>query len=383
MRARHLSALALALIGATEPQGPYQPQDKDERGLWMVMEEEERKLQTSNFLIRDPALNTYVQNVFCKMVGERCKEVRIYITRTPYFNASMAPNGTMLVFSGLFLRTRDEAQMAAVLGHEYTHYTGRHSLRLWRDARAKTNAIGFLSVIPVVSWGALAALSAAQIGLAGSVYAFSRDMEREADTGSITLLANADYDPAAASKIWEEIRAEQDATAAARGKRSRKDSNGGIFATHPPTAERMADLKALAGRTPVNGTPTVNREAFLKALAPHWAAFVDDQIKLNDFGGTELLLGQLATEGWTPELLYARGELYRSRGKPDDFKTAAGFYQQAIAAGNPPVESWRGLGLALLRAGQVTEGKAALRTYLEKRPSAPDRAILASMTGEN
>ncbi len=381
MRKRLLAALALTLVGTAEPQGPYQPQDKDERGLWLVMEEEERKLQTSNFVMHDPALNAYVRGVFCRMVGPRCSEVRIYITRTPYFNASMAPNGAMIVFSGLFLRTRDEAQMAAVLGHEYTHYTGRHSLRLWRDARSKTNAIGFLSVIPIVSWGALAALSVAQIGLAGSVYAFSRDMEREADTGSIGLLANAGYDPGAASKIWEEIRAEQDATAAARGKRSRKNSNGGIFATHPPTAERMTELKALAARATVTGTPVVNREDFLKALAPHWASFVDDQIKLNDFGGTELLLGQLASEGWSPELLYARGELYRARGKPEDFAAAAGFYRQAIAAANPPVEAWRGLGLALLRSGQAEEGKAALKTYLGKRPDAPDRAILVMMSG--
>jgi beta-barrel assembly-enhancing protease len=373
--------LSIAAKPAPVTSPDYQPQDKDERGIWMQMEEEERRLQTSSFIMHDPALNDYVQTVFCKTVGEGCKSIRIYIVRTPYFNASMAPNGMMIVYSGLFLRARNEAQLAAVLGHEYTHYRNKHSLQIFRDLKKKSNVAGILSVIPVASYAAFAAISLVSFGIEGSVWEFGRDMERDADAGSIGLLVSGSYDPHAASQIWDQLRAEMDATAVARDKKSRKDKDRGMFQTHPPTAERMATLRSLADKQVVTGTQVVNREAYRSALAPYWSMFIDDQIKLNDFGATEFLLANLAKEGWTPELSYARGELYRSRGKPEDLKAAAGFYRAAINGKDPPSESWRGLGLALLRGGDTAGGQDALKTYLGKRPDATDRAMMAMLAG--
>ncbi|MBV5324134.1 MAG: hypothetical protein J0626_02060, partial [Rhodospirillaceae bacterium] len=101
----------------------------------------------------------------------------------------------------------------------------------------------------------------------------------------------------------------------------------------------------------VSGEAKTNRDAYRAALGGWWASFVDDQVKLNDFGGTELLLAELARDGWTPELRFARGELYRARGTPADLVKAAEFYREAVADPAAPVEAWRGLGLALLRAG--------------------------------
>ncbi len=371
------------VVPAAAQVGPgYTPKDKDERGIWMVMEEEERGLKASNFVMRDPALNTYVKDVFCRTVGSaECRNVRIYIVRTPYFNASMAPNGMMTVWSGLFLRTRDEAQLAAVLGHEYTHFQKQHSLRLFRDVKKKTNAFSFLSIpLDLLTGGVGGAL--AQLAVIASIYGFSRDMEREADIGSVSLLAKGGYDPKSASRVWEQLRAEMDATAAARGKKSRKDKNGGLFATHPPTLERMTELKLRAETLGAPMPTEVNREAYRRALAPFWAGFIDDQIKLNDFGATELLLANLAAQGWSGELLYARGELYRARGKSDDLKSAVDFYIQAAAVDKAaPAEVMRGLGLAWLRLGEQGNGKRAIQSYLNARPAADDRAMLEMLAG--
>ena len=373
-----LAVLALALMGATKPEEQtgigYVPTEKDERGLWMQVEEYEREMKHSTFVIRDPALNAYVRDVFCRTVGTaECKDVRIYLMRTPYFNASMAPNGMMQVYSGLFLRTRDEAQFAAILGHEYTHYRNRHSIKAFRDIKKKLNAAVFLSILD----GGLLTGTA----LIGSIYANSREMETEADTGSIPMLVKAGYDPMAASLVWEQLRAEMDATALARNKKSRKDKDRGMYNTHPPTAERMTYLKAMAEKAKPT-TPTNNRRAeFKAALAPFWASFVDDQVKLNDFGATEFLLASLAKEGWSGDLLYARGELYRTRGTPEDLMKAAGFYKDAIANKDAPVEAHRGLGLALLRGGQPAEGKTALKDYLARKPDAADKAMVAMLAG--
>jgi predicted Zn-dependent protease len=381
-----LLAAMLMLTGAAKPGlapvGPgFAPQESDERGIWMAFDEAERDFRTSDFVIRDAELNAYVRRVFCRLVGQdACAPVRIYIVRTPEFNASMAPNGMMVVNSGLFVRVRDEAQLAAILGHEYTHYRNRHSLREFRDVRTKAAVFAWLSITPIASYGAAAAVSVAQIGVAGSVMGFSRAMEREADAGSVPLLAQAGYDPTAASRIWGQLLGEMDATGAARGRKSRRYREGGLFASHPPSAERMADLAALAQRQGAT-TAETGRDAYARALAPWWTAFVDDQVKLNDFGGTDYLLTRLAADGWSADLLYARGELYRSRGRPDDLAQAATFYRQAIADGNAPAEAWRGLGLALLRGGDAQGGRTALRDYLARRPDAGDRAMIAMLAG--
>lgn len=376
-------ALAFALLSAAlapaQDAPAYQPQGQDERGLWMQMDEEERRIRASNFVIRDAALNEYVRGVLCRTVGPRCREVRLYLMRTPYFNAAMAPNGMMHVWSGLFLRVRDEAQLAAVLDHEFTHYEEQHSLKIFRDIKNKTSTFSFLSVPLAIFTGGLGA-TAAQAALFASITGFSRDQELAADAGSVRMLAAAGYDPAAASRVWRQIREERDATAAMRRHKPRGED--AIFGSHPTTAERMATLAQLAQAQARPGAIDLGRERYRAALAPHWASFVDDQIKLNDFGGTELLLNELARDGWTADLLYAKGELYRARGYPADMGDAATAYRAAIAAGNAPAEAHRGLGLALLRKGNTAAGQAALRDYVKAKPDAKDGAMMAQLAGQ-
>lgn len=356
----------------------YRPHDKLEEGLWFEMEEQERLLKQSKLLVTDPALNAYVRGVLCRTVGDaRCAATRLYIVRTPYFNASMAPNGTTIVYTGLFLRMRDEAQLAAVLGHEYTHFEQRHTLRLFKDIRAKTDALSWLSFIPIPYVGMFG-----QIALIGGIYSFSRDMEREADARSLGELARAGYDPREASVIWEQLGAENDATAKVRGHKSQKDKNGGMFATHPKSTERMATLRQQAAALALAEPGQTRAAEYRAALKAWWLRLIDDQIKLQDFGGTEYLLGTLAggdPAGWTPELLYAKGELYRSRGAPGDFEQAVAAYEAGIASGGALPETWRGLGLARLRLGQAEAGRNALKEYLAKRPNAEDALVLASM----
>ena len=118
----------------------------------------------------------------------------------------------------------------------------------------------------------------------------------------------------------------------------------------------------------------------MAGIRSHLPQFLAAQIKLNDFGGTEYLLGQLAgSNGWTGELLYARGELYRTRGNPRDLVSAAQFYGEAIKAGYAAPEARRGLGLSLLRSGQVTDGKAALNDYLRLNPEASDAKAISAL----
>lgn len=351
----------------------YQPQDRDERGLWMQVDEAERQLKISPLVIRDPALNAYVRSVLCRTVGdERCGEVRLYITRAPHFNAAMAPNGMMQVWSGLLLRTQNEAQLAAVLSHEYAHFANRHSLRLFREAKSKSASAAWLAFTGI---GLIASF-----GIWADLFRYSREMEHEADVAGLGWMARAGYDTREAASVWEQLRAEMDATAAARNVKSRKDKDTGLFASHPPSAERIAYLRQEAQAEPgVLGQTGADR--YRAALGLLWPTFVDDQLKMNDFGASDYLLTSLAGNGWTPWLLYARGELYRRRAGGGDLDKANSYYSDAMAGGGELPELWRGRGLGRLKQGEVEAGRADLREYLRRAPQALDRSMIAMMAG--
>ena len=112
----------------------------DEAGLWAYMDRTEEQLRRSPFLIRDEALNAYVRDIACRLAGEHCPHVRVYILRKAQFNATMAPNGMLQVWSGLLLRMANEAQLAAILGHEIGHYVARHGVQRLREAKSRTAA---------------------------------------------------------------------------------------------------------------------------------------------------------------------------------------------------------------------------------------------------
>lgn len=348
----------------------YQPADPVEKGLWLEMDDAERQVRASKFLIDDPALNAYVKNVLCRTVGaEKCSAARIYLLRSPQFNAAMAPNGMMLVWSGLLLRVRNEAELAAVLGHEFVHFEQQHSLKSFRDMRAKSDAMAWLGFVP---GGMLA-----QIGLMGSVFRFNREMEKQADMTSLNYLSSNGYDPMAASQIWEQLLGELVAQAKA-GKTSVDATEGGdFFSSHPNTKDRMEYLRAAAKRKIPSGDKGIVR--YKTALKIWWPKLLEDQIKLNDFAATEYVLSGMARGNWSADLLYARGELYRARGSAGDLVSAERFYRQSITIDPGQADSWKGLGIALLRQQQNAEGRRALRKYLELAPDAGDRALVALM----
>jgi hypothetical protein len=384
-----LRILALLLAGAAAAPAPakqaaplpaytaaYEPRTVDERGLWGESDEEERKLRDSPLVVRDEAVNAYVRRVFCTTVGsDRCKPVRIYVVEVPRFNAMMAPNGMMIVWSGLLLRTRNEAELGAVLGHEFAHFELRHGLAAFKRARTLTDVMSWIGVA-----GAAGGVNTfgLQWALIGSFFKFSRDQEVQADELGLKYLAASPYPAAAMPELWTHVMAEDDATKVARGRKPRQRYSAGFFDTHPTELNRAVNLTKLAASYGDAGDPAP--AGHRSGIAPVLPLLLADQIKLNDFGGTDYLLGQLAGgSGWSADLLFARAELYRARGNPRDLVTAAGFYGEAIRAGATAPEARRGLGLSLMRSGQATDGKAALTQYLQLKPDAPDAKAIQAL----
>jgi beta-barrel assembly-enhancing protease len=372
------TAGAEATLPKLDPLPPYSaayaPTSVDERGLWEEADEAERRLRDSPAVIRDPKLNDYVRRVLCRAVGpDRCRAVRLYILRVPAFNASMTANGTLVVWTGLLLRVRNEAELAAVLGHEYGHFELRHLLQSYKRRRSTTDILAWTSLLAPQN-------TTLPVALVGMMFAFDRSQESAADMMGLRYMKAAGYRADAFPEVWDRLMAEADATAGGRKRTVNHRYAAGFFASHPTELARAADLRAAIGGSGAQGVD--GAADFQRALAPWRSAFLTDQIRLNDFGGSEFLLAQLAAGGWAPDLFLARGELYRERGNPRDLVSAADFYQHAIDAGCTDPIAWRGLGLSLIRSQQVEAGRVALTSYLRRVPDATDKGAMMMLIGQ-
>ena len=335
----------------------------DEGGLWAYMDREEDRLRRSSFLVRDPALQRYVSGIACRLAGEHCPDLRVYIVRMPAFNATMAPNGMMQVWSGLLVRMTSEAQLAAVLGHEIGHYLARHGLERLRDAKSRS-AFSQILGVALNAAGAWAVNPVAQLGMAAGALAYGREHEREADRIGIELMARAGYAPAEAARVWSGLLEER--------KRA-EDEGWSLLATHPPAQERSDALAAAAAG--LRGE-RIGAEDYRAALAPHRSLFLQDEIRRRSFAETMVLLGRLQQAAPRDgELRYFMGEAHRMKGA---YGLALKEYRMAKTLDAAPAELYRSMGLASRQLGNAGDAAASFRRYLELKPAAPDAELVRS-----
>jgi predicted Zn-dependent protease len=346
----------------------------DEGGLWAFMDREEQRLRRSSFLIRDAALNKYVSDIACRLAGDHCPEMRVYLLRTPYFNASMAPNGMMQVWSGLLLRVQNEAQLSAVLGHEIGHYLQRHSVERLRDIKSRSS----FAMIVGLALGAAGAgnfSGLAQTGILMTSLAYGRDQEREADRIGIALMARSGYAPAEAGRVWGQLLEEYEGAKAAGEDVA---STNILFASHPPAEERREVLAAAAARDWPGAARTGDAE-YRAVLAAHRMGFLQDEVRRRRFGESLVLFERmLKASPRDGQVQYAKGEVYRARAREGDTKLALEAYRAALEMDDVPPEAHRSLGTVLRQVGDNAEATRAFQRYLELKPGAEDAEMIRS-----
>lgn len=151
-------------------------------------------------------------------------------------NAWALPGGKIAVYTGIFPMAKDEAGLAAIIGHEVIHALAQHGgERMSQNVVAQTGltvsniGMAILGVDPALNQAAMQVMGA---GIkAGILLPFSREHESEADYVGILLAADAGYDPREAVHIWERM-------AATSG-----EAPPEFLSTHPAHETRIADLK--------------------------------------------------------------------------------------------------------------------------------------------
>lgn len=372
--------ISVALLGCqSNPSTPgsspaiqqgYQPApDTDEAGLWLVMDQAERDLKTSGKLITDTRVNDYLHEVVCRLASDICEDVRVYLVRIPYFNATMAPNGVMQVWSGLLLRTENEAQLAYILGHEIAHYRYQHSLQMFRQAKNTANILAPFQV--VTSAGGVAYVgSLAQLGAVGALMKYSRDHEREADDGGFKIAVAAGYNPYEAAKIWEGLQEEKDAL---------DESAPSLFlSTHPSSGERVDTLKqrASAAAEPQTGWYT-GRMRYNQVIEPLRFQLMRDELRLRQYPATQILLDRAVEAGWpASETSFFQAELYSARAERGDTLKAEAAYRECLEYPQAPPEAYRELAMIYMQSGRGQQAVSLFETYLVRKPDAFDSSMV-------
>lgn len=257
--------------------------------LQLVSEQQEIQIGTQNYLasrqsqggdwVLDAELGNYVSGIGNKLVKASDRPDLPYefaVLNNSVPNAWALPGGKIAVNRGLLLELNNEAELAAVLGHEIVHAAARHGAKaMERGMLLQVGVLGLGVAVGDRDGGQLL-VGAGALGaqLIGKKY--SRNAELEADRYGMNMLARAGYDPRAAIALQE--------TFVRLSKGDKPNWLEGMFASHPPSPERVEANRATAAKLGTAGAlgaePYQARIAVLKKTREAYTKFDEGRAAL-------------------------------------------------------------------------------------------------------
>ena len=223
----------------------------------LVSESWELKTGAQNYLparqsqggdyVADPQVQAYVQEVGNKLaaVSDRDLPYEFAVINNSVPNAWAMPGGKIAINRGLLTELGSEAELAAVLGHEIVHAAAKHSAQaVQRGVMLQAAVLATGIATKDSDYGQVAAIGAgAGAALINSKY--GRDDERESDVYGMNYMSRAGYNPHGAVELQQTFVALKDGKAA--------NFLEGLFASHPPSQERVATNRQHAATLPSGG----------------------------------------------------------------------------------------------------------------------------------
>ncbi|MGB0957699.1 MAG: M48 family metalloprotease, partial [Litorivicinus sp.] len=195
--------------------------------------------QAGGDYVADPGLQAYVSRVGQSLAvfAERELAYEFVVVNDSSWNAWALPGGKIALNRGLLLAMEDEAELAAVLAHEIVHADAGHSANQMSKAQLGGLGIEILGALIDAPGTRQAAQQLGQISFAAVQAKFGRDDELEADHFGMRYMVSAGYDPQGAVRLQERFLQKFGA-----------GSSNNLFASHPPSAERVERNRATAAQ---------------------------------------------------------------------------------------------------------------------------------------
>jgi predicted Zn-dependent protease len=184
--------------------------------------------------VQDTALNRYIDRTGQNMAG-RTHRTRMpynfHVVNATYVNAYAFPGGTIACTRGILLSLDNEAELAALLGHELGHVNARHTAEQMSKGMLTQTIVGGLSAVAGAAGSGYGGLASqlGQMGAGALLASYSRDNERQADALGMEYIVKSGYSSEGMVGLMDML------NSLGKHKPSAMEL---MFATHPMSAER-------------------------------------------------------------------------------------------------------------------------------------------------
>jgi predicted Zn-dependent protease len=332
-----------------------------------------RQQQGGDYII-DPELTAYVQSVGNKLaaVADRKLPYEFIVLNDSVPNAWAMPGGKIAFNRGLLYELNSEAELAAVLSHEIVHAAARHGAKGMESGMLLQGAVLATGIYTQDKSYANLAVGAAQLSSQLITTKFGRDAESESDKYGMIYMKRAGYDPRAAVTLQETfVRLSED---------RKSDFISGLFASHPPSPERVAANKVTLAALGEGGE--WGREAYakkvgkLKSTRSAYSAYDQGVIALSTgetSKATSLAKKAVAGEPREARFQELLGDISLTQ---KNNAAALPFYERAIQMQPDYFRPHLQSGIALKNLGRNAEAEVALSKSTSLLPTAPAHALL-------
>ncbi|SHJ58980.1 Putative Zn-dependent protease, contains TPR repeats [Malonomonas rubra DSM 5091] len=335
-------------------------------------------MQSMGGIYPDDSVNAYVDRVGQRVARyshrpELSYQFKVVNDSSP--NAFALPGGFIAISRGLLINLENEAQLAAVLGHEVGHVTARHSVQGMQRATLLNAAVGLAGVAA----GEYSELATQIGGVTANLIdkRYSREQESESDQLGIDYMAQAGYAPQGAVELQEIFYRKID-----QGQNA--DWLSGLFRSHPFSIERLqANRNYVEARYPTSrASYGLDRNAYLTAIDPvlqtkEAYALYDEAKELEAKGQLDVAIEtyhkamQKAPEHGL--LLNGLGMAYL---RSEDLIPARRYLIKAVNVDPEYFQSRMGLGYVYLKNQDPAEASKHLKKSLELMPSVQSAYLL-------
>lgn len=343
---------------------------EDEKRLWNMSLEEQKKLERSGHVYDNAVLLEYLNQVAQRLIPGNIKErglsFQIRIIKNPLVNAFSYPNGVIYVHTGFLAKMENEAQLATVLAHEVSHVTHRHAIQGFRTVK---NTAAFLTTLQVVAapaglYGVGATLLGA-VGAMAAVSGYSKASEEEADREGLSLLVKAGYDADEAPRLFDIVKRELEQL---------DIKEPFFFGTHPRLHERKDSYTELLKGKYSGSKGEKETERFTEKILPLLLDNALLDLSMGRFAFAEEAIAKfLKYKPQSANGRYYLGEVFRQRGEERDQEKAQKDYQEALQHDPSYPEPYKGLGLIYYKLGEKEKAKSQFERYLSLAPEAKDK----------
>ncbi|MGX9364973.1 M48 family metalloprotease [Desulfoplanes sp. PS50] len=266
LKASALSALGVTLGCAANPVTGESQLMLVSRDQEISMDKEQSPYQFSADYgaVQDQTLNRYVNEVGRGLAQKSHRQDMPYSFRplnAVYVNAYAFPGGSIGLTRAIMLELDNEAELAALLGHELGHVNARHTAARMSKGQLTSLVVG----LGAAAVGALhedmgdIAAGLGSLGTGALLAHYSREDERQADDLGMLYMMRAGYDTDGMVGLMDMLNEQH---------RQKPGALELMFATHPMSSERLATArKAAAGKYATSRDYRLNRERYLDNTA--------------------------------------------------------------------------------------------------------------------